>query len=224
VQVQDLRSERLVLALLGAGVDDALAEAGLEPPAAANGAHAGAEIAGTPVWLARTPDLGAPGVEVHVPAAAATAVWDALEALTGEPPACAGWHACEALRIEAGVPRMGHEITAAEFPQELRLNDAVDYQKGCYLGQETVARIHYRGRVNRLLCGLRGDGPLPAGAELILSDKQVGRITSTAPSPHGAVALALIRREDAESNATVQVRDGGETVAEARVMTPPFGG
>lgn len=222
VQVQDLRPTDTVLALLGAGADAALAAAGFEIPPVDAGAHRAAEIAGTPVRLARTLDLGVPGVEVHAPGAAALAVWEALEALSGEPPVCAGWQACEALRIEAGVARMGHEISGAEFPQELCLDDAVDYEKGCYLGQETVARIHYRGQVNRLLSGLRAASPLPAGAVLVAAEREVGQITSSAHSPRlGEVALALIRRDEAESNATVQVRVGGDTVAEARVVTPP---
>lgn len=223
VTVTDQRDDKTVLALLGPGVDGLLDQAGAQPPAPAPWAHRSVELGGATVWLARTADVGIAAIEAHVPAADVDAVWSALALAASEPPALVGWEAAELLRIEAGVPRIGHEINDAEFPQELRLDDAVDYEKGCYLGQETVARIHYRGQVNRLLSGLRGGAPLPVGAELVSSDREVGRITSAARSPRlGAIGLALVRREEAEAGATVQVRADGTTITEARVTRLPI--
>jgi folate-binding protein YgfZ len=89
-----------------------------------------------------------------------------------------GRDAAETLRIEARQPQCGNEITGAEFPQELRLEAAIDFDKGCYLGQETVARIHYRGQVNRLLCVLRCDGGLQVGDTLRAKGKDIGQVTS----------------------------------------------
>lgn len=224
VQIEDLRAQRSAFALLGAGVDDALAAAGIEAPPPDRFAHGVAEIEGQQVRLARTPDIGAPGLEVQVPAEAVDATWSGLmEALVDAAPRRAGLEAVEALRIEHGVLRLGHEITGEEFPQELCLDDAVDFDKGCYLGQETVARIHYRGRVNRLLCGLRGDAPWPAGAELISSEHAVGRITSAAASPRlGAIGLGIVRRDEVEDEATLQVRADDEVLGEARVVGLPI--
>lgn len=107
---------------------------------------------------------------------APVAAWQRLTAAGAVP---VGWNAKETLRIEKRQPRPGNEITGAEFPQELRLGAAIDFDKGCYLGQETVARIHYRGQVNRLLCGLRCDGTVQVGDALRADGKDVGQVTST---------------------------------------------
>jgi folate-binding protein YgfZ len=226
VQIDDLRPDFTVLALMGATADDVLARAGAEAPVDAERAHRRAELGGVEVRLARTPGLGASGLEIHAPEEAVDDVWAALDAAGGESaPTYIGWDVAEALRVEAGIARLGHEITGEEFPQEVRLDGAVDYEKGCYLGQETVARIHYRGQVNRLLSGVRAETPLPRGGELISSGREVGCITSVAVSPRlGPIALALVRREESEGGATVEVRSDGDTVAEARVVTLPIGG
>jgi folate-binding protein YgfZ len=226
VQIADLREEESVLAVVGAGIDEPLGRAGIRKLPQGPLGCADAELGGVAVRLARTPDLGVAGIEVHVPAAHIDAVWEALEGVGGDgQPPCLGLIAAETLRIEAGVPRIGHEITGEEFPQELLLDALVDYEKGCYLGQETVARIHYRGQVNRLLGGVRSATPLSPGAELISSERAIGRVTSAAQSPRlGSVALALVRREEAESGASVEVRAADDTLAEARLVTLPIGG
>jgi folate-binding Fe-S cluster repair protein YgfZ len=104
------------------------------------------------------------------------------------------------------------------MPQEAGINErAVSFTKGCYVGQETVARLHYRGKPNRHLRGLRLSEPAERGADIVLGEKTVGRLASTCVSPRlGPIALALLRRE-AEPGATVQV--GG---APAEVVGLPF--
>jgi tRNA-modifying protein YgfZ len=126
--------------------------------------------------------------------------------------------AAECVRIEAGRPRLGHDMDADTMPQEAGINDrAVSFTKGCYVGQETVARLHYRGKPNRHLRGLRLSEPAERGAEIVLGDKVVGRLGSTCVSPRlGPIALALLRRE-AEPGATVTVGD-----AAAEVVGLPF--
>ena len=108
------------------------------------------------------------------------------------------------------------------IPQEAGLNErAVSFTKGCYVGQETVARLHYRGKPNRHLRGLRLSAPAARGDELRLGERVVGRVGTAVVSPrHGPIALALVRRE-AEPGATVSVGDGGETaeVVELPVLT-----
>jgi len=224
VAVTDLRPDTAVLALLGPQADAVLRRAGAAPPTAEPYAHCGAAVAGIEVRLARTPDLAVPGVELHLPLDGVDAVWDALREAAGPDAASVVEGTADALRVEAGLARMGHEITGDEFPQELRLDDAIDYEKGCYLGQETVARIHYRGQVNRLLSGLRGEGPLRAGAELVSSGRRVGTITSVAESPAlGSIALAMVRREESEAGAAVEVSADGATLGDARVVSLPIG-
>jgi folate-binding protein YgfZ len=126
--------------------------------------------------------------------------------------------AAEIVRIERGRPRYGVELDDSVIPQEAGLNErAVSFTKGCYVGQETVARLHYRGKPNRRLMGLRLSAPVRPGTELRLGEKVVGRLGSSVVSPvHGPIGLALVRRE-ANAGDTV-VADG----ATALIVDVPF--
>ncbi len=111
-----------------------------------------------------------------------------------------GAEAATTLRIEAGEPRMGIDVDAKTIPQESGLvQEAVSFDKGCFLGQELAARIDSRGRVNRNLRGIRILDPVipPIGARVTYSGKMVGKLTSVGESGHlgSPVGLALIRRE-----------------------------
>jgi folate-binding protein YgfZ len=106
--------------------------------------------------------------------------------------------ALEAMRIAAGTPRFGREIDDRVLPAEAGLVErAVSLTKGCYPGQEPIARLHYRGHANRGLrvLAVEGDELPPADAELSLGDKVVGRVTSVARANGGVVALAYVRAE-----------------------------
>ncbi len=145
---------------------------------------------------------------------------DAAIAALGAPEVPA--EALEMLRVAAGVPAVGVDTGPATLVQEVGLqDDAVSFDKGCYLGQETVARVRYRGRVNRLLRGLAlgGAAPVPAGAAVSVDGREVGRVTSVAVTPDlGAVALAVLRHEVAPG-AAVDVEGAAEP---ARVVPLPF--
>jgi folate-binding protein YgfZ len=125
----------------------------------------------------------------------------------------------ERVRIEAGIPRYGLDMDGDTIPQEAGLNDrAVSFTKGCYVGQETVARLHYKGKPNRHLRGLKLSEPRGHGQPIALGEREVGRIGSATVSPtHGPIALAIVRRE-AQPGDTVDV-DG----ATAQVVELPFG-
>ena len=128
--------------------------------------------------------------------------------------------AAEILRVESGRPRFGREMTTATIPQEAGIDDrAVSFTKGCYIGQETVARLHYKGKPNRHLRGLRLESPVGDGDEIRLGNREVGRVGTAVLSPaHGPIALAVIRRE-AEPGARVEV---GEAAVAAEIVAPPF--
>jgi folate-binding protein YgfZ len=132
-----------------------------------------------------------------------------------------GAGAVEILRIEAGTPRFGAEMDSSTMPAEAGIVEAaVNFEKGCYIGQETVARLHYRGKPNRHLRGLRLSAPAATGTPLALGDKDVGRVGGNCVSPvHGPIALAILRRE-AEPGAELAVGEDGVT---ARVVDLPFG-
>jgi folate-binding protein YgfZ len=125
---------------------------------------------------------------------------------------------CEVARIAKGRPRFGVELDERTMPQEAGLTDrAVSFTKGCYVGQETVARLFYRGKPNRHLRGLRFDGDPSGDGAVGFGEKVVGQVRRVAESPKvGTVALALLRRE-VEPGATVEC--GGTT---ATVVDLPF--
>ncbi len=129
--------------------------------------------------------------------------------------------AVEILRVEAGVPRFGAEMDAGTMPAEAAIvEDAVSFTKGCYIGQETVARLHYKGKPNRHLRGLKMSGAAVSGVPLRLGDKEVGTLGGAVVSPAlGPIGLAIVRRE-AEPGTELAVGEDGVT---AEVVALPFG-
>jgi folate-binding protein YgfZ len=146
-----------------------------------------AQLGGADVLLVAT-DLG---VDVVCSAEDAERVRDALD-VPVVPEAAA-----EVLRVESGRPRYGLDLDEGTIPQEGGLNErAVSFTKGCYVGQETVARLHYRGKPNRHLRGLRFSDAVPTGTPLLLGEREIGRVGSSVLSPRfGPIGLALVRRE-----------------------------
>jgi folate-binding protein YgfZ len=166
------------------------------------------ELGGAEVLLVAT-DIGIDVVCAAEDAAAMRAALDVPEV----PEAAA-----EVVRVEAGRPRYGIDLDDGTIPEEAGLNDrAVSFTKGCYVGQETVARLHYRGKPNRHLRGLRLSAPLPPGTPLHLGEREVGRLGSSVVSPrHGPIGLALVRREASPGDELA----GGEGTA--TVVELPF--
>ncbi len=126
----------------------------------------------------------------------------------------------EIIRVERGRPRYGIDLDETVIPQEAGLNErAVSFTKGCYVGQETVARLHYRGKPNRHLRGLRLSAPAASGDPLRFGDREAGHVGSVAVSPRlGPVGLALVRRE-VPLGASLSVGPGPTT---AEVVELPF--
>jgi folate-binding protein YgfZ len=160
-----------------------------------------------------------PGVDVVGPRERVEAAWDAL---TSAGIQRAGVTAFEVLRVEAGVPRQGHELDDSTIAQEAFLErDAVSFGKGCFLGQELVCRIDTRGHVNRLLRGLviEGDRLPLVGAAVATQERTVGRVTTVARSSRlGVIALAMVRREVEPPAAVTVAFDDGVVAAEVREL------
>jgi tRNA-modifying protein YgfZ len=209
VTIADLTAERAILSLIG---------------------PRSVEIAGTavlPEYAGEAADIdgvgclavgAAGGIDLIVKAPEAGRLRDAL---TRRGAVEVGAEAAEMLRIEAGTPRFGAEMGAETMPAEAGIVErAISFTKGCYIGQEPVARLHYKGRPNRHLRGLELSAPAAPGAGLRLGEKEVGRIGSACVSPaRGPIALAIVRRE-AEPGAELVVGEDGVT---ARVVDLPFG-
>jgi folate-binding protein YgfZ len=210
VELHKRTVERGMLSLIGPRADEIL---GGERPDAAEHENAAVEIDGVRALAVRT-DVG---IDLISKSDDTQVLSDALQARGAQPVA---EEAAECLRIEHGRPRYGIDLDDSVIPQEAGLNErAVSFTKGCYVGQETVARLFYKGKPNRHLRGLLLSAPAATGDELMLGERVVGRIGSTALSPRlGPIALALVRRE-AEPGAIVKVGVGS---TEAEVVKLPF--
>lgn len=209
VEVADVSAERAILSLIG----PRSAEIAATPPLPEHSCEQ-ASVGGVECLAAGAAD----GIDLIVDASDSARL---REALTRAGAVEVSPKAAEILRVEAGVPRFGAEMGAETMPAEAGIVEAtVSFTKGCYIGQETVARLHYKGRPNRNLRGLRLSAPAPAGSVLRLGEKEVGSLGSACVSPAlGPIGLAIVRRE-AEPGAELAVGEDGVT---AEVVDLPFG-
>ena len=220
-QIEDISDSREVVTVLGPSAAVIVAAAGL-------GDHAGltANCFASSDTGAAVADLslGLRGLELHVPAGRGPALIDALVA--------AGAAACDAaafdiLRIEAGVPIDGRDLDDETIPMEARLEAAISTEKGCYVGQEVIARATIQGQVAYLLVGLHldGDGLPPEGADLVEpgADKVYGELCSVVVSPslQRTIGLAYVHRKREAVGTTLEVHADGSTWA-ATVVALPF--
>ena len=197
--------------ILGAAVAD-LPEGLLEK----DWSHARRMVQGTEVTLQR----GGPSVPwAYTLWVSASIAPQLIESLAQAGVVEAGFEALEILRAEKGLPRFGRDYGAENFPQETGLEEAVSYTKGCYLGQEVVARIHYRGGVQKSLRGLVFEGEPPApGAALLVDGRESGTATTIVQSPAlgRAAGLAILHRRAAAPGTRLEVAGGG--TAEVREL------
>jgi folate-binding protein YgfZ len=208
VELHKRTVERGLLSLVGPGAREAAGAEGLGP---AEHDNAAGGIGGVPVRLVAT----AAGVDLICDAART----DDLKAALADVPEVSE-AAAEVVRVESGRPRYGLDLDESVIPQEAALNErAVSFTKGCYVGQETVARLFYRGKPNRHLRGLRLSEPAATGEVLRLGEREVGRLGSSVVSPAlGPIGLAIVRREAAPGD-TVTVGDRGVS---ATLVELPF--
>jgi tRNA-modifying protein YgfZ len=210
VELHKRTLERGLLSLIG---PHAASVAGADGLGEAEHANAHVEIGGVGTLAVRT-DVG---VDLICDAADTDALSATLGTRGAEP---LSERAAECVRVQSGRPRFGIDLDDTVIPQEAGLNErAVSFTKGCYVGQETVARLFYKGKPNRHLRGLRLSGPATGGEQLLLGERAVGHVSSAVVSPTlGPIALALVRRE-AEPGAILSVGDGDTS---AQVLELPF--
>ena len=209
------------LAILGPRCRDAAAAAGLPVPDP-HGASEGA-LGGGPVWVLGEDGSSADGISVVLPSAQAAAGWEALSRAVVEAGGrAAGDDAVEAWRVLQGWPADGHELTEEHNPLEAGLRDAVSFTKGCYVGQEVVARLQSRDKVARALAGFvlpAGSAAPPSGTPVLLEDRPVGTVTSSLvpPGRRAPVVIAYLKRE-VPAGASLRIGD-----AVATAVPLPFG-
>ncbi len=231
VQIVDVSSLYGLLSVQGPGAEMVLQRLGLVQalPAHDFDSSRAMDPALGEVYVANRARLGSKGFDLFAPAETLSRLADGLLRTVEACRGCAcGWEAFNLARIEAGIPRFGVDMDEANFPQECGIEArAVSYQKGCYIGQEVLNRIHTIGHVNRELRGLRLDGDLEAlpakGDKLFHAGKEAGWITSAAASPalHGNIGLGYVRREASQVGTELTLRTAaGDSLA--RVVQLPF--
>jgi len=215
-RVRDLAEDTAYLTVQGAGAAEIISRALGEDAARIERGRVSVitRHAGRPLTVLRATYTGEDGFDLICDVGSAGELWDALVAADARP---AGWDALEVLRIEAGMPRYGVDADDSNVITEANLDDAVSYTKGCYVGQEIIARIHWRGHVAKKLSGLllddEGSAARP-GAKLKTADgaRDAGRITSVAHSPRlgRQIALAYVRYDFLEPGTELSVAGEGD--------------
>jgi folate-binding protein YgfZ len=200
-----------VLGLVGPRSADILRAGGADVPDAL-GSHARTTFHGVDLRVARAADLPPEGFALHVGPDAASRVRDVL-AEAGVP--TAGREVVDALRVEALRPWMGEDVTEENLMHETGLvAECCSFNKGCYLGQEVVARLDARGgNVNKALRGLRLGREVARGTPVLADGKEIGRVTTSAVSPkEGPIALAYVHRAHFAAGTVLEVADAAATV------------
>jgi aminomethyltransferase len=218
VEIEDLSEKLAVLDLTGPKSGDVLVTLGL------NKDLGGLQLAdansnATIVTLVRGDNPSFPNYELWVPAEQAESIWNALlQAGAVE----VHEQTLETFRILCGVPKIGQDTREKTLPQETGQERALNFNKGCYIGQEIVERIRARGAVHRAFVGFEVEGPVPAvGTKIQSEGKEVGEITSIAAEPLKGKRLALgyLRREFLATDKTLTAGQ-----AEVKAVTLPFSG
>lgn len=224
VELTDRSDQLSVLSVEGPHSGKLLQAAGAATLPGKEFGHGWMELGGTPVLIVHLSETGEEGYRLIFVNENAGKVWDTLTAKQNEVPwKPAGHAALNVLRTEAGIPWYGAELTENTLPPEARLEQrAINYDKGCYIGQEIIERIRSRGSVNRLLTGLFLEGnSLPApGAKLLAGEKEAGWLTTVVHSPTlgRVIALGYVQREHAAPENQLTLAGGGT----AKVTLLPF--
>ena len=202
-----------VLGLFGPGARAVLERTGAALPQLAAEQHVAVTVAGRPALAVAAGDLPAGGLALHVDEDERTAV---ASALLEAGAVALDRNALDALRIEDGRAWFGPDVTGENLLHEMgHVAEYVSFSKGCYVGQEVVARLDARGgNVNKALRGLRLEAETTAGTVLRAADKEIGRVTTAAVSPRlGPLALAFVHRSHFEPGTVLDAEGVAATVA-----------
>jgi folate-binding protein YgfZ len=225
-RVRDVTEETATLSVQGAGAEGIVGAAfGAEAARLERGRVADARADGAGGFLIRATHTAEDGFDLFCGAADAEKFWETLAAAGARP---VGFEALEVLRVEAGVARYGVDVDETNVVLEAVPAEAVSFTKGCYVGQEIIARIHWRGHVAKRLTGmlLASNEPAPPGSRVRAAGREVGRVTSSALSPRlgRAIALGVVKYDFLAPGTEVEVVEGegeGASVA-ARVAELPL--
>jgi folate-binding protein YgfZ len=220
VELADVSQQWTGLSLVGPRAGQVLATLGFSPstPGVENARMSSAKIGEVACTIIDAYHVAVPRYELWFAPEHVLAVWETLQAAGADP---CGWEAMEALRVLEGTPLYGVDINDRDLPQETAQTRALNFSKGCYLGQEIVERIRSRGKVNRQFrqFALQGAGPDSLPLDLRSNDQPVGRITSTASLASAGLpqilALGFVRVEVMERNQEIAYEGGVATALAA---------
>ena len=221
VEVKDLSSDLTPLGICGPKTHEILTKAGFTLPEMQALQIKSVSWNGLDCTLLRSDDEQSSSYEIWLAPANVQQLWQALVAVGATP---VGTQALELQRILAGVPRYGVDIRERDLPQETEQDRALNFNKGCYVGQEIVERIRSRGAVHRKFTGFLADAPVQPGNKIALGEKPVGEITSAArvrlANADRIVALGYIRREIGTPGRAVMIGEVHATVAALPITEP----
>jgi folate-binding protein YgfZ len=213
VQIVDVAPHYGLLSVIGPKAANTLHSSRLPVPDTALSWISNASESGE-IYVVNNPRFRIPAFDLFVPLAQMLPTAQSLEQSGTR---WAGFDALETVRIENGIPRFGVDMSENTLPQEAELQDrAISFAKGCYIGQEVIARIRTYGQVAKALRLLQVNGALPAaGTKVFAAGKEVGFITSATHSPkhHADVALAYIRKESNSPGTALQIGSAPTTEA-----------
>jgi aminomethyltransferase len=220
VEIEDISEKLASVGVAGPQAVEILSSIGVDVSALEPGQVADTVWHESGISVARNTHPQWDGREIWLAPENVERLWDALTSAGAEP---VGSDALEMYRIARGVPRYGIDLRERDLPQETGQEHALNFTKGCYIGQEIVERIRSRGNVHRTLIGFEVEGKPPQpGSKVIADGKEVGEVTSAARLPflegERTLALGYLRREVATPGTTVQVGEQGATVCQL-----PFG-
>ena len=216
VEIEDLSEKTAIISLSGPKSAELLAALRL-PANLAPLQLCDAQLNGTAATLVRGDNPCVPNYELHVAGDKVNAVWSELLNQGAMP---AGHEALEMFRILCGIPKLGQDIRERTLPQETGQDRALNFTKGCYIGQEIVERIRARGAVHRAFVGFEVEGPAPsAGTKIQSEGKDVGELTTVAawPLKQKLLALGFLRKEFIDGSKTLTARD-----AKLKPVSVPF--
>lgn len=220
VQIKDVTNETAMIAVYGSGAAEALQRVGGEDLSALPLHHwRGVRLGETDTVIARTEPIGGGGYHLVVDGADPSQIWTTLLSAGCVPLSELTY---QVLRLEAGRPEFGHELGDEYIPLEAGLWPDVSFSKGCYTGQEIIARMESRQRLAKHLVGLRFENEITLPATLFAGETAIGLVTSVAQSPRlGWIGLGYVKSEYGDGH-VVESRSGDRAVA-ARIVNLPFG-
>ncbi len=214
VEISDGSDKLVSIGVQGPGATGLLKQVGIQPPCADPMVVCDLDWNGVGISVTRMASDVAVTYEVWLSAEKAATFWDALLAAGADP---VGTLALEKFRVTVGVPKYGKDIRDKDLPQETAQEHALNFTKGCYLGQEIVERIHSRGLVHRRFSGFFLDAAAPPGTKLVSGEKAMGEITSVervaTETGEKILALGYVRREAAPGT-LLHAGDISATIAE----------